>query len=80
LQLASCHLQPPHANNKVENLHIHASSADLQLFVYTENVAPDGPVYFVTEGLFRAIRRQISNEEPPAKSVEKLGSTRIEYV
>jgi len=32
--------------------------------VYLEDVAPDGRVTYVTEGILRAIHRQVSDEEP----------------
>lgn len=39
------------------DLHFAARSRDPALFVYLEDVAPDGRVTYVTEGVFRAIHR-----------------------
>lgn len=33
--------------------------------MYLEDVAPDGRVTYITEGILRAIHRKISPEEPP---------------
>jgi putative CocE/NonD family hydrolase len=40
-------------------LHLRCSAPDAALFVYLEDVLPDGEVYYVTEGLFRAVHRRI---------------------
>jgi uncharacterized protein len=39
-------------------LFIRASSPDAQFFVYLEDVWPDGAVFYVTEGAFRALHRR----------------------
>jgi putative CocE/NonD family hydrolase len=46
-------------------LHVRCSASDAQFFVYLEDVFPNGEVYYVTEGVFRAIHRTISQETPP---------------
>lgn len=46
-------------------LHLASSTTDAQLFVYLEDVAPDGKVEYVTEGVFRAIHRKLGQGEPP---------------
>lgn len=47
-----------------------SSSADAQLFVYLEDVAPNGNVEYVTEGLFRGIHRKKGEGEPPYNMTE----------
>ena len=49
----------------VITLFVRSSEPDAQFFVYLEDVWPDGDVFYVTEGVFRALHRKIS-QEPPA--------------
>jgi len=49
----------------IVTLCLRSESTDVQLFVYLEDVLPDGGVEYVTEGVFRAIHRMISQETPP---------------
>jgi len=51
-------------------LHLASSTTDAQLFVYLEDVAPDGTVEYVTEGVFRAIHRKLGKGEPPYAMAE----------
>jgi putative CocE/NonD family hydrolase len=51
-------------------LHISSTSNDAQVFIYLEDVAPDGSVEYVTEGLFRGIHRKIGQGEPQHKLAE----------
>ena len=46
-------------------LTIAANADDAAVFVYLEDVAPDGSVTYVTEGELRALHRKISPEAPP---------------
>lgn len=46
------------------DLTISCDSTDAQVFVYLEDVAPDGKVTYITEGWFRAVHRK---EEDPLK-------------
>ena len=49
----------------VVSLQIASSEPDCAFFVYLEDVAPDGRVYYLTEGQLRALHRKISLAEPP---------------
>ncbi len=49
----------------VVTLHADSSETDGAFFVYLEDVAPDGKVTYVTEGILRALHRKVSNEKPP---------------
>ena len=49
----------------VVRLFVSSTAADGQFFVYLEDVAPDGKVSYLTEGLLRAACRKVSNEKPP---------------
>lgn len=42
----------------VVNVHMASASADPAVFVYFEDVAPDGRVTYITEGMLRAIHRR----------------------
>jgi hypothetical protein len=42
----------------VATLHLDSSEPDCALFVYLEDVAPDGSCRYVTEGVFRALHRR----------------------
>ena len=46
-------------------LFVRSSSPDAQLFVYLEDVWPDGDIFYVTEGEFRALHRKIGGGTPP---------------
>ena len=49
----------------VVDLYVSADSDDATLFVYLEDVAPDGSVQYITEGQFRALHRKVSRKKPP---------------
>jgi putative CocE/NonD family hydrolase len=46
-------------------LYVRSTATDGALFVYLEDVAPDGRVTYITEGQLRAISRKIADREPP---------------
>jgi putative CocE/NonD family hydrolase len=46
-------------------LYLSVSRKDAAIFVYLEDVAPDGQVLHVTDGLLRASRRRITPGDPP---------------
>jgi putative CocE/NonD family hydrolase len=46
-------------------LNMAASTTDAAVFVYLEDVAPDGAVTYVTEGEMRALHRKISDQSSP---------------
>jgi putative CocE/NonD family hydrolase len=52
-------------------LYLASTTEDCAFHVYLEDVAPDGRVTYITEGLLRAIHHQVSDAEPP---FEELGS------
>ena len=63
------------AGNPSLTLYIASSSADPAFFAYVEDVAPDGRVTYLTEGLFRAVHRKAApqsrlpyGQTEPAKS------------
>ncbi len=45
------------------DLYLSIDATDTYLFVYLEDVAPDGKVTYITEGPFRAIHRKVSNAQ-----------------
>lgn len=47
------------------NLHIASTAAAGALFVYLEDVAPDGRVTYITEGILNLLHRHVSNNTPP---------------
>ena len=49
----------------VVTLHMSSTHGDGAVFVYLEDVAPDGRVRYIGEGQLRLIHRKISEEEPP---------------
>jgi hypothetical protein len=49
----------------VVTMQLASSSSDVSLHLYLEDVAPEGRVTYLTEGIFRAINRRISTEAPP---------------
>ena len=48
------------------SLQITSTHSDGAFYVYLEDVAPDGRVTYVTEGILRASQRAISSATPPA--------------
>jgi putative CocE/NonD family hydrolase len=46
----------------VVRLFITSDEPDVIFYVYLEDVAPDGTVYYLTEGILRSIHRKVSNE------------------
>jgi hypothetical protein len=46
-------------------LRLATSATDGHFFVYLEDVAPDGRVTYVTEGMLRGIHRRLSGDPPP---------------
>jgi putative CocE/NonD family hydrolase len=50
--------------NPLITLFIRSNAPDAQLFAYLEDVWPNGDVFYVTEGVFRALHRKISQETP----------------
>ncbi len=49
----------------VVTLHMRSSLEDGAVFVYLEDVTPDGRVLYIGEGQIRLIHRKVSDEEPP---------------
>lgn len=49
----------------VVELYLSADAEDVQLFAYLEDVAPDGSVTYITEGMLRAAHRHESSEPRP---------------
>ena len=49
----------------IVNLHVASTATDGAFFVYLEDVAPDGRVTYITEGILRALHRQVSEATPP---------------
>jgi putative CocE/NonD family hydrolase len=49
--------------------YVRSSASDGNFHVYLEDIAPDGSVHLITEGLIRGIHRKISDEQPPYKDV-----------
>lgn len=54
----------------IVTLHVTSSDKEGHFFVYLEDVAPDGTVTYVTEGMLDAIHRSVSQASPP---YERLG-------
>jgi putative CocE/NonD family hydrolase len=48
----------------VATLHLACSERDCALFVYLEDVTPEGRCVYVTEGVFRALHRKIGANPP----------------
>lgn len=46
-------------------LYVSSTATDGAFYAYLEDVAPDGRVTYITEGLLRAIQRKISTGQPP---------------
>jgi len=53
----------------VVTLYMSSSREDGAVFVYLEDVAPDGRVRYIGEGQLRLIHRKVSEEEPPFVTV-----------
>ncbi len=51
-------------------LYLASTSNDAQVFIYLEDVAPNGDVEYVTEGVFRALHRKIGTGELPYQMAE----------
>ncbi len=51
--------------NPIVTLYVASTHSDGAFHVYLEDVAPDGRVTYVTEGIMRAIHHPVSDEEPP---------------
>jgi putative CocE/NonD family hydrolase len=49
----------------VITLNLASSTEDCAFHVYLEDVAPDGKVTYITEGILRAIHHRVSEAEPP---------------
>jgi len=49
----------------IVTLQVSSTADDGAFFVYLEDVGPDGTVTYITEGMLRAIHRQLSEEPPP---------------
>lgn len=63
------------AGTPVVTLYVATATSDPAFFVYLEDVAPDGRVTYITEGLFRALNRKPAEpgilpyaQDPPASS------------
>ena len=52
------------AGHAIVTLHLASDQADACVFVYLEDIAPDGSVHYVTEGMLRALHRKISKPSP----------------
>ncbi|MBN2005606.1 MAG: CocE/NonD family hydrolase [Anaerolineae bacterium] len=51
--------------NPIVTLYAASTASDGAFHVYLEDVAPDGHVTYITEGILRAIHRAVSTETPP---------------
>ncbi len=51
----------------VFNLQAASTHTDGAFFVYLEDVAPDGRVTYLSEGILRALHRKVSDKQPPYK-------------
>jgi len=52
----------------IAHIHLRARHDDATLFVYLEDVAPDGRVQYVTEGQLRALHRRVTEPKDGLKS------------
>jgi len=48
----------------IVTLYVASTETDGAFHIYLEDVAPDGHVTYITEGILRAVHRQVSEEEP----------------
>lgn len=53
--------------NPVVTLNVASSTPDAAFHVYLEDVAPDGRVTYITEGILRGIHRRVSDKAPYVK-------------
>ncbi|MBN1890084.1 MAG: CocE/NonD family hydrolase [Thermoflexales bacterium] len=53
----------------IVSLYVASTESDGAFHVYLEDVAPDGRVTYITEGILRAVHRKISDVAPPYKVV-----------
>jgi putative CocE/NonD family hydrolase len=53
----------------VLNMYLSSTTEDCAFHVYLEDVAPDGKVTYITEGLLRAIHHKVSEDTPPYEVV-----------
>jgi putative CocE/NonD family hydrolase len=66
-----CYTSPPLEQDieilgsPVATFYIETSEPDCSFYLYLEDVAPDGRVFYLSEGLMRAIHRKVSKESPP---------------
>ena len=51
----------------IANLRVASATDDVHVFVYLEEVMPDGRVIYVTDGQLRGMHRKISDAPPPYK-------------
>lgn len=51
--------------NPIVTLHVASSTPDAAFHVYLEDVAPDGRVTYITEGILRGTHRELSAASPP---------------
>lgn len=51
------------------SLYVSSTATDGNFFAYLEDVAPDGKVTYITEGMLRALHRKLSNDAPPYRTV-----------
>lgn len=49
----------------IVTLYVSSTTSDAAFHVYLEDVAPDGSVTYITEGMLRAVNRKVSEAEPP---------------
>ena len=50
-------------------LHLRSTHEDGAIFIYLEDVTPEGRVIYVGEGQLRLVHRAVSNEEPPYATI-----------
>ncbi len=49
----------------IVTLYISSTTSDAAFHIYLEDIAPDGTVTYITEGMLRALNRKVSTEELP---------------
>ena len=62
----------------IADLYFSADATDASVFCYIEDVAPDGSITYVTEGLFRALHRKVSENTTNYKQAGPFHSFRKE--
>lgn len=55
--------------NAIVRLHVASDYPDVAFFVYLEDVAPDGRITYLTEGMLRSIHRKITLDTLPYRQV-----------